>query len=746
MVYTEDNNLTIMTRREEYDQWVIDWITAEKAKGRKCFDVKKISNSYYVYYQTTRYNAETKRREKVSAYMGKLDENAGLLESRSEQKDEISPVRYGIGIDTGGTFTDAVVIDLEDMSVIAKGISPTTHEDLSIGLYNSLDKALAAADIDLSQIARVGISTTLATNSVLEGRGGEVGLILIGWDPMNPVTFGEKNQIFIQGGYDVRGKAINSLSLEEATAAIEKVSQGVDSIAISGLFANLNSSQEVKIKDLVQKLTGLPTVAGHELSAELGIGLRAETAVLNAKLIPVISKFFDEVQKTFREKGINAPIMVYKGDGSVMTIDQAKLYPVQTILSGPAASAMGGKMLSGKEDCVIVDIGGTSTDIAMVESGYPQIQFMGAEVGGWRTRVKAVDMYTVGLGGDSRITIDGSKFKFGPMKTVPLCIFCESHPETVNKIVSTNLFEFYSTIENADETDVTERESRILTGMRGKGAMSIMEVMNATKGLWDIADDMLDMVRKRVVAMASLTPTDLMVSMGFFESGNTAAAKAGIHAVSERLGMTDKQASTIMMEELKVNVSEAVLTKLINDSLGSNWQNRETMMFLRRMASSSRNSNFEMMPKLKVPIVGIGAPAKIIMDDIGEMLGTEAIFPENFDVGNAVGAICSKVVESLSATITPTNDYRFKLEVPYIGPSYYYKIDGAVSAAKSSLESFLLEAISKHNGKDPVTTFKVKTFMATEGGVGNWEEEGLARTVNYIEVNARTVADPPEGI
>lgn len=734
-----------MVRRSEYDQWVQDWITAEKAKGRKCFDVKKVVNSYYVYYQTTRYNGETKKREKVSAYIGKLVEGKGLIESVGslEGKDFVSNARYGLGIDTGGTYTDAVIVDLDDYSVLAKKKSPTTHEDLSIGLYNSVDAVLVATEIDPSEISMVGISTTLATNSVLEGKGGEVGLIFIGWDPMIPGTYGEKKQVYVRGGYDVRGRAQDSLSLEEVTAAIKEVSQGVDAIAISGLFATVNSSQERKVKELAMKLTDLPTVAGHELSASLGIELRAETAVLNGKLISVVSKFFHDVEETFKQKGIKAPIMVYKGDGSVMTLEKAKIHPVETILSGPAASSMGGKLLSGKDDCVIVDIGGTSTDIAVVEGGYPQVKYEGAEIGDWRTRVKAVDMYTVALGGDSRISMEANRFRFGPDRVIPLSTFSVDHPQIIPRIMHNNILDYYHVNEKRKDVPLTERESKILQSMVGKGPLSSMDVMNGVDGLWAIKDELKSLTQKGCIFLISLTPTDVMVFLGLFESGNFDGARAGVHAVAQRLGMTEKQAATLIMDELRIKVSEAVITKMLNDTM-KGWHSKETAIFLRRMASIDRKAVFNIKAHMNMPIVGIGAPAGFLMNDIGERLGTEVILPENNDVGNAIGAVSSRIVESLSATITPTADFRYKADIPYLGPTYHSRIESAVSAAKSSLEGFLEKEVKKYGGRNIVTSSKVKIHTATEGGVGDWEEESLARTVNYIEVHSRAVGDPPE--
>ena len=734
-----------MVQRSEYDQWVQDWIRKEKEGGRKCFDVKKSGNSYYVYYQTTRYNSATKKREKVSGYLGKLVEGVGLVEpdTYSDDFEKVSTARYGLGIDTGGSFTDAVIVDLDDNTVIAKRKSPTTHNDLSIGLYNSVDAVFASCDIKPQDISLVGISTTLATNSVLEGHGGEVGLILIGWDPKEEVHFGEKNQAMVKGGCDSAGRAVHPLSKDEVTKAIMEVSKGVDAIAISGLFAVANSQQEKKVKDLAVKLTGLPTVAGHELSAALGIDLRAETAVLNGKLIPIVTKFFDDVEKTFREKGIKAPIMVYKGDGSVMNLEDAKRYPIQTILSGPAASSMGGKVLSGYENCIMVDIGGTSTDIAVMEGGLRERQVGGAASGKWGTRVEAVDRCTIALGGDSKINVDGNKFIIGPDRVIPLCTYVERHPDLVPRIKHSEIYEYYETVPGFDRSVLTEKELRIFDTIDGKGPLNKMEIVNMVEGLWVIEDELCSMVRKEGLIIASLTPTDVMVFLKKFELGSREGAEAGIIALSERLGMSKRQAATAVFEEIKAQVAEVIMTKMLDDDLRG-WDGHGSRVMLRRMVSPVREGFMTMAPKFSVPIIGIGAPSRYMMEDLAERLNADVYFPENNDVGNAVGAVSSKLAESLSATISPTPDYRFLANIPFAGAAYYTHLDTAVAATRRWLESFLEKNLLAAGARNIVKTSKIKPYMATEGGVGDWEDETTARTVNFVEVISRAVGDPPE--
>ena len=734
-----------MTQRSEYDQWVQDWIRTEKEGGRKCFDVKKSGNSYYVYYQTTRYNSQTKKREKVSGYLGKLVEGVGLVEpdTYSDDFEKVTNARYGLGVDTGGTFTDAVIVDLDDNTVVAKRKSPTTHHDLSIGLGNSVRAVFESCDIKPEDISLVGISTTLATNSILEGHGGEVGLILIGWNPMEPVHFGEKNQVFVKGGYDSKGQPLAPMSKAEVTEAIKKVSEGVDAIAISGLFSIANSSQEKKVKELAIQLTGLPVIAGHELSAAMGIDLRAETAVLNGKLISIVSKFFDDVERTFKEVGVKAPIMVYKGDGSVMTIDNARIYPIETILSGPAASSMGGMMLSGYEDCLMVDIGGTSTDIAIMEGGFPQIQFEGASVGKWRTRVKAVDMSTVALGGDSKVTLDGPRFILGPDRVIPLCTYAEEHPEIIGKIIGSDTFEYYEALEGIDRSVLNEKELRIFDNIVGKGPLSKLDIMGMVEGLWVIDEELNSMVRKETLRIASLTPTDVMVFLKKFTLGSKAGADAGITALSNKLGMTKKQAATALFDEIKTQVAEAVMSKVFDDRF-RNWYDHGSRVLMRRLVSKVRNDTIEIMPKFKIPIVGVGAPSKFMMEDLADRLNATVVFPEHNDVGNAIGAITSKVSESLSATITPTPDYRFMASIPFMGSSYYTHLDTAISATRRWLENYLTKKIAEFRCTNIRASSKVKTYMATEGGVGDWEEESIARTINFVEVVSRVIGDPPE--
>ena len=664
--------------------------------------------------------------------------------------------RYGLGVDTGGTFTDAVILDLSDYSLIAKAKSPTTHQDLSIGLYESVRKVFERCDVKPSDISLAGISTTLATNSVLEGKGGDVGLIFIGWDVKKPVSFGEKNQAFIRGGYDSKGKMIEAVNEEEAKEAILRVSEGVDAIAISGLFSIVNPSQEKMVKNLAMSLTGLPTIAGTELSSTLGVDERARTAVLNGRLISIVKMFFDGLEKTFKEMGITAPIMVYKGDGSVMSIEKARKYPVESVFSGPAASSVGGRITSGLEDFIMIDIGGTSTDVAIVEKGMPEIQKEGANICGWRTHVKAVDMYTIALGGDSLIKLQDTKidlgngivipffslsryksfnFTIGPERVIPLSLFARDNPSVIKKIRDTCICEYYLMIKEPDHETITERCAKVVAALKGGGPMNVLEIRDSTEGLWSIDEEIAYLKDNGYIVLAGLTPSDLMVYRGCYDNGDPEGSRAGIKALAEVLRMDKDKLVERLMDMIHSKISEAIMSRLLDDRLG-NWRSKESMGFMREIISKKSKKGFAILPRIDVPIVGIGAPTKHLMGDVGERLGTELIFPENGDVGNAIGAVCSKMVASLTATVIPTEEGGYRVMVPFSGPIFKDRLEEALAAAQSKLKTMLESELRSDGAKNITVMFKPRYYTSSEDGI--WSQSDI----DHVNVIARAVGDP----
>lgn len=322
-----------------------------------------------------------------------------------------------LGIDTGGTYTDGVVIDRKTKQIYCESKALTTPRDLSSCIAECIHQLHFSA---WSQIGMVCLSTTLATNAVVEGKGCRTGLILLGKMPNGKLPAEE--QIVLSSSVGIRGGIQERIHRDEVIKAIQQLRATCAAIAVSGYASVRNPVQEQQVKKIANELFDIPVVCGHEMTGTLGFYERTVTAVLNARLIAIIKKLLDSVAAVMVDIGISAPIMVMRGDGSLMRASYARMRPIETILSGPAASVIGGIFLSGRKDCQIIDIGGTTTDIAAVRNGQCNVSKEGAVIAGWHTRVRAMEICTYGFGGDSRIQINGSdSVKIGPQKGTPFC-------------------------------------------------------------------------------------------------------------------------------------------------------------------------------------------------------------------------------------------------------------------------------------------------------------------------------------
>ena len=205
--------------------------------------------------------------------------------------------------------------------------------------------------------------------------------------------------------------------------------------AVCAYFAVRNPAHEIAARELIREKTGLPVTASHELSAKLGGPRRALTTLLNARLISMIDRLVAATEGFLEQRGIAAPLMVVRGDGALVSAAFARQRPIETILSGPAASLVGARHMTGLDEAVVSDIGGTTTDVAVLDKGRPRLDPEGATVGGFRTMVEAVAMRTFGLGGDSEVALeDGGlspRILLGPRRVVPLALAAFSHGDVV---------------------------------------------------------------------------------------------------------------------------------------------------------------------------------------------------------------------------------------------------------------------------------------------------------------------------
>ena len=276
-------------------------------------------------------------------------------------------MRYSLGIDAGGTYTDVVLLNSDDGRVLQSNKSLTTYPDLILGIREALeglDQKL------LPDVGLVCVSTTLATNTILENTGYPVGLILIGKAGI-PADKKIEYSIQVRGGHNSAGNEVEPLDIQPVEEFVRKVKNKVSAFAVSSYFSVRNPEHELQVKECVIQLTGLPVVCGHELSQDLGVYERGVTAYLNAQLIPLTNQFMQAVTSEIKKRNIEAKLMMLKCDGSMVSIEEALKKPIQSIFPVLQLAYWARPIFQVLNPVQWSDVGGTSTDVSMMHEGLP---------------------------------------------------------------------------------------------------------------------------------------------------------------------------------------------------------------------------------------------------------------------------------------------------------------------------------------------------------------------------------------
>ncbi len=573
-------------------------------------------------------------------------------------------MNLGLGIDTGGTYTDSVIIDLSSGEVLTSAKALTTRNDLAIGIKNSIGKLDRKF---YEHVQLVSVSSTLATNSVVEGKGCRVGLIVVGheFDKSIPVD----EQVEITGGHTLLGDEKDLLDEGAARAFVERTRDKVDGFAISSYLSVRNPEHEIALKEMMQSITDHPVVSGHELSSRLGFNERTLTAVLNAKLIPIVSDLVLSVKKVLTEFKIEAPLMIVKGDGSLMGENVAKSRPVETILSGPAASLTGAKFLTKEENAVVIDVGGTTTDIGILRNGRPRLDPEGAMIGGWRTRVRAADISTSGIGGDSRIVVHNNKIMLSPLRVVPLCIAQSlwpvikgklqkakatkqraqaSHTEIAAVNMSTEFFIFSREVKGFE---LSHEENRLCDLIKQE-PRSIYEISEIT-GVHPLSYNVRRLEELGVVQRIGLTPTDVLHTMGTYVEYDPEPSRLGIEIQAANLNMTPDKFCETAKRMVIEKIATELLKKLVYEETGKTSYCDVTTDFFDKFVSLEAGVDYSCRIALNKKIIGIGAPVEAYLPQVAEKFQTDLLLPKYMEVGNAVGAITGSIIETIEVLVKP---------------------------------------------------------------------------------------------
>jgi N-methylhydantoinase A/oxoprolinase/acetone carboxylase beta subunit len=576
--------------------------------------------------------------------------------------------RYAIGIDTGGTYTDAALIDAGARTVLAKAKALTTKGDLSIGVTEALDKVLDAAGSDAGanghgvageDIALVSLSTTLATNAIVEGHGSAIGVILVGFDD----KMAERTEIAraipgarvlrVSGGHDHGGSEAEKLDEPAVAAFLRETGGAVEAYAVASHYSVRNPAHEQRVRALAAELTGRPTTLSSDLAHALDAPRRALTAALNARIIARIVALVAAVRLSMHRHGVDAPLMIVKGDGTLADADAVAQRPIETILSGPAASVIGAKFLSGLADFVISDIGGTTTDVAVLENGWPRLDRSGAIVGGRRTLVRAIDMRTFGLGGDSEVDFENDgRVVLRTNRIVPASLLASRHPSVLRhmrKVLADPEGEPYAGRflvrpfghdGGAVAADLSGRERDMLDLVQGEP----IPMKDAVKGPSN--HRALDrLVGLGLLQVSGFTPSDAAHVLGLQGQWlREGAVLAGAlfkrwRRMSPSLDAGNAEA---FAREFAADVIDAVVAKtgrVILETLAGGPLDGAAAPLVEAVVSGAgklRGLSVAIGPVS--PVVAVGGPAGVYYPQVGERLGCAIVLPEHGDVANAVGA------------------------------------------------------------------------------------------------------------
>ncbi len=582
--------------------------------------------------------------------------------------------RIGIGIDTGGTFTDAVAVDLATGDLIAKAKSPTTRNDLAVGIASALAKIHAD---ELDGVELVSLSTTLATNAVVEGKGARVGLIVAVPDPATfdlPAGLPAHDVAVVAGAHSPDGRQRTPLDTDAVSEAVARMAPSVDAFAVSGYFSVANDSHETAVRELIGSVCPAPVVCGHELSQRIGMVERATTAALNARLLPLVRDLLDAVRGTLDGFGIEAPLMVVKGDGSLTAEEIARLRPVDTVLSGPAASVVGACRLSGLTSALVADMGGTTTDIALVTGGMPEVSTEGALVGGWRTRVQALDVRTVGLGGDSRIRFDAEgSITLGPDRAVPLCTAAEKYPEVLGSLESllSSASEgrvaqepVFFTLARLPERLISPAQQAALRLLDGRAVHANALELEAGP-FFDIDEH----VRAGHVLEIAFTPTDLLVAQGELDLGDRAASIVALQLLATAARSDADSVAEAIRAAVGRRLAEEIAARALAEDLGREPSAGEISL-LSHQLDAGDSAVLRTGLALASPLVAVGAPVAAWFPSVQRHLSAELVIPRHAEVANAFGALAGRVLERAEARVKAEPDETFAVITPAVRESY----------------------------------------------------------------------------
>jgi N-methylhydantoinase A/oxoprolinase/acetone carboxylase beta subunit len=656
---------------------------------------------------------------------------------------------YLIGVDTGGTYTDCAIIEARGHKVVARAKAITTKGDLAIGVSEAINQAVAQLPAGLApqDIGLVSVSTTLATNAVVEGHGSPVGVVLVGFDDRMAERTGIASAfpglpiIRIAGGHDHNGEPAQPLNLQALQLALDTVAMSVDAFAVASTFAVRNAAHEQAVRDHIVAATGKPVTVSSELSSALDAPRRALTAALNARLIARVSTLIDAVQRSMAQLDIGCPLMIVKGDGTLALAESVATRPIETVLSGPAASLVGAQWMSGLQSFILSDMGGTTTDLGVLQDGRPRITEQGAEVGGWRTMVRAIDVRTIGLGGDSEIHIGANgRLGVGPQRIVPVALLGARYPEVMALL-------------EADLADVEggsalhghfvllpfgARAGAVTTGLQPREREMLDQVTERPQALRKLARSfgaqrtVMALKRKGLLQIGGLTPSDAAHVLGLQHNWSTPAAMLAAQLGCRLRDMkfpsperTQQFARDIWSETVRLS-ARAVLDTAVGEHLS------DDKLVHAVCAGDGKLGLARISVTPTIPVVAVGGPVGVFYGEVGRRLGCQIVFPEHADVANAIGAATGVVAQTVAVHVAGDGSGLFVMHSP-VGTRQFTDPAEAIEAAMALARQSATDAVLAMGAVNPQVRMLIRKQLLPNAS----SDAGLLEAVVTAEAVGR---------
>lgn len=624
---------------------------------------------------------------------------------------------YLIGVDTGGTYTDAAIIATPGHRVLASAKAITTKADLAIGVVQAVRNAInqLSGTFSTTSISMVSISTTLATNAVVEGHGSTIAVILIGFDANMVARTGIAAAFpgmaihAIDGGHDHNGDARAPLDIEGLDRALDAVADKVDAFAVASTFAVRNAQHELAAREHIIARTGKPVTLSTELSSSLDAPRRALTAALNARLISRITGLIDAVTRAMRDLNIDCPLMIVKGDGTLALAQSVAQRPIETVLSGPAASLVGAQWLSGLDNFILSDMGGTTTDLGIMQNGQPLVNVDGAEVGGWRTMVRAIDVRTLGLGGDSEVELGSAlRVLIKPHRIVPVSLLGDRYPEVLpmleadladvdgaNSLHGRFVLLPFGARSAQTSLQLSEREQAVLN-LVTTYPQPLRKIANSLPAQRAVAS----LKRKGLVQVSGFTPSDAAHVLGMQENWNRPSAYIAAQLMCRLRAMkyptpelTQQFAQDVWNETVRLS-AHAVL----DTAFGQNVTNDTLINAVCSGQGRLGLVKLSMVPS--VPIVAVGGPVRVYYEEVARRLGCDVVFAPFCDVANAVGAATGVVSKTVVVRVNGDGSGVFRL-LSDVGSQQFTDATAAIEAALQLASQTAHQAVLTMGATEP---------------------------------------------